>query len=213
MKNIGMKAAAAGLALVSFAAFAKTDVKAGIETLKTNEANAKANQKQYEENSEVASKNIVEVTAAIKTLREQRTQLNGNAQNLEKNRAILAKMEEKLKEFAKGEETEMKREAAQIVQLQAALDKLTANQKTRQSNLETYQQKLAEVEKEKADWDSQKQAFVAIQKEIDGKETKALAEREKWLEKRKGYRGEADKWKKESEIAENHRVKFDKLQK
>ena len=50
-----------------------------------------------------------------------------------------------------------------------------------------------------------------IQKEIDGKETKALAEREKWIEKRKGYRGEQAKWEKESEVAEQQRVKFDKL--
>ena len=38
-----------------------------------------------------------------------------------------------------------------------------------------------------------------------------MAEREKWIEKRKGYRTEGAKWQKESDLAEQHRVKFDKL--
>ena len=50
-----------------------------------------------------------------------------------------------------------------------------------------------------------------IQKELEAKEQKALAEREKWIEKRKGYRAEQAKWEKESQIAEQQRVKFDRL--
>jgi chromosome segregation ATPase len=207
------KAGLAGLAVLSLSAFGKTDVKAGLQQLKTNETNAKANQKQYDENSDIASKNIVEVTAAIKTLREQRAQLSSNAVNLEKNRAVLTKMEEKLKAFSKTEDVEMKREAAQIAQLRATLEKLEANQKLRQANIDAYQAKIAEVEKEKSDWDQQKQAFTAIQQELDSKEKVAMQERTKWLDKRKGYRSEGDKWKKAAEVAEQHRVKFDRLAK
>lgn len=57
MKNI-KRAGLAGLAAFSLCVSAKTDVKGGLQQLKTNEANAKANHEQYEANSEIASKNI-----------------------------------------------------------------------------------------------------------------------------------------------------------
>ena len=198
-------------AAVSMNASAKTDVKGALEQLKTNETNAKSNHKQYDENAEIASKNIVEVTAAIKQLRDQKTALSGNAANLQKNLAILDKMKEKLVGFSKEEQAAMKKEEAQIATLKAALEKLEANKVKREQNIESYTQKMAEVEKEKAEWGQQREAFASIQKELDGKETKALAEREKWIEKRKGYRAEATKWDKEAQTAEHQRVKFDKL--
>lgn len=192
-------------------AWAKTDVKGALEQLKTNEANAKSNFKQYDENADIASKNIVEVTAAIKQLRDQRTALNANAANLEKNRAILDKMKAKLQEFSQEESNQMKKEDAQITQLRATLEKLEANKSKRQENLETYKQKIAEVDAERSEWDQQKEAFASIQKDLDGKEKKALAEREKWIEKRKGYRAESVKWEKEAQTAEEQRVKISKL--
>lgn len=210
MKNLKRTAI---LALVSFSALAsaKTDVKAALSQLKTNEENAKANKKQYDENADIASKNIVEVTGAIKSLREQKASLTGNSQNLQKNLAILDKMKERLQVFSSEEQKEMKKEEAQIAQLKAALEKLEANKLKREQNVQAYQQKIADVDQEKKDWAEQKEAFASIQKELDTKETKALAEREKWIEKRKGYRAEGAKWDKESQVAEQNRVKFEKL--
>ncbi len=196
---------------VSTSAHAKTDVKAAMTQLKTNEENAKANKKQYEENADIAGKNIVEVTTAIKQLREQKAGLSGNSQNLQKNLAVLDKMKERLNEFSKEEAVQMKKEEAQIAQLRMALDKLEANKTKRAQNIEAYTQKIADVEKEKQDWAQQREAFAGIKKELDSKETKALSEREKWIEKRKGYRAEADKWGKESQVAEQQRVKTEKL--
>lgn len=199
------------LLTVALTASAKTDVKGALSALKTNEDNAKANHKQYDENAEISSKNIVEMTNAIKQLREQRTALAGNAQNLQKNLAILDKMKERLQQFSKEESTALKKEEAQIAQLKAALEKLEANKLKREQNIDAYTVKITEVDKEKQDWASQKEAYASIQKELDSKEQKALAEREKWIEKRKGYRAEATKWEKESQVAEQQRVKFDKL--
>lgn len=199
------------LTTVSMSATAKTDVNGALTQLKTNEENAKSNYKQYEDNAEIASKNIVEVTAAIKQLRDQKAQLNSSAANLNKNLAILDKMKERLQTFSKEEQTAMKKEDAQIAALKASLEKLEANKAKREQNISSYAEKIAEVDKEKTDWQEQHQAFASIQKELDTKETKALAEREKWIEKRKGYRGESAKWEKESQVAEQARVKFDKL--
>lgn len=204
-------AALLALVTVSMSASAKTDVKGALQALKTNEENAKSNHKQYQENEEISSKNIVEVTAAIKQLRDQKAQLNGNAANLQKNLAILDKMKERLQTFSKEEATQMKKEEAQIAQLKATLEKLEANKAKREQNIESYTNKIAEVDQEKAQWAEQHQAFTAIQRELASKETKALAEREKWIEKRKGYRAEATKWEKEAQVAEQTRVKYDKL--
>ena len=202
---------AAGL-LIAAQASARTDVKGALTQLKTNEDNAKANKKQYDDNAEIASKNIVEVTAAIKALREQKAGLAGNAQNLQKNLAVLDKMKERLQTFSAEEQAAMKKEDQQINQLKAALEKLEANKLKREQNVEAYSQKITEVENEKQDWAAQKEAFASIQKELDTKETKALAEREKWIEKRKGYRTEGAKWDKEAQVAEQQRVKYSKLQ-
>lgn len=199
------------LTAVSMSAYAKTDVTGALGQLKTNEDNAKSNLKQYEDNAEIASKNIVEVTAAIKALRDQKTQLTGSAANLNKNLAILEKMKERLQTFNKEEQAAMKKEETQIAQLKSQLEKLEANKAKREQNIASYGEKITEVDKEKTDWQEQHQAFASIQKELDVKEAKAMTEREKWIEKRKGYRGESAKWEKESQVAEQARVKFDKL--
>lgn len=192
-------------------ALARTDVQGALQQLKTNENNAKANQKQYEENADIASKNIVEVTQAIKHLRDQKGKLNANSTNLNKNKAILDAMKTKLQQFKNQETAQMAKETAQINQLKAVLEKLEANRMKREQNVKAYDDKIAEVEKERGEWNQQKEAFAAIQKELESKEKRAIAEREKWLNKRKGYRAEANKWGKEAQVAEQNRVKFDKL--
>jgi chromosome segregation ATPase len=197
--------------VIGVSAQAKTDVSGSLDQIKQNEENSKFNKKQYSDNVEIASKNIAEVSAAIKQLREQKAQLISNAQNLEKNRAIVDKMKEKLAEHSKDEAAALKKEETQIAQLKATLDKLEANKKQREENIAAYSQKIDDVNKEKADWDSQKQAFQAIQKELDSKESTATQEREKWMAKRKGYQDETTKWEKESEIAEQNRIKFQRL--
>src|SRR5665213_3032148 len=120
---------------LSISAHAKTDVSGQLDQIKTNEENAKYNKKQYSDNVEIATKNIAEVTAALKQLREQKAQLITNAQNLEKNRAIVDKMKEKLAEHSKDESVALKKEETQIAQLKATLEKLEANKKQREDNI------------------------------------------------------------------------------
>lgn len=211
MKNLVKTIPMMTVALITVSAHAKTDVAGTVQQLKTNEENAKANHKQYQANTEISTKNIGEVNEALKQIRTQRTQLTSNAQNLEKNRAVLEKMKLKLQEFKNDEAAQMKREDTQIAQLRKTLEVLEANKAKREQNMTTYDEKIAEVEKEKADWDGQKAVFTTLNQELDKKEKTALAERQRWIEKRDGYKAEADKWSKEAKLAEETRVKFDKL--
>src|SRR4051812_21578094 len=100
-------------------AWSKTDVKGSLQQLKTNEENAKANKKQYEQNAEIASKNVAEVNAALKQLADQKVQLKNNGQNLDKNLAVLDSMKVKLQEYQKDEQTQLSKEQAQIAQVKA----------------------------------------------------------------------------------------------
>jgi len=78
-------------------------------------------------------------------------------------------------------------------------------------NLAAYDAKIQELEKEKADWDAQRKAASELTGEINKKETEAVAERQKWTEKRKGYRAEAEKWLNNARTAEQTYTKFKRL--
>lgn len=202
----------AGLSIGALA-FAKTNVKEALNQLKENEVNAKDNLKQYEVNREISKKNAEEVTSAIKELRAQRKALGENSQNLEKNRAILDAMKKKIVVFKKQEQDLLKTEEAQKAQLQALIDKLESNRLKREQNIAAYDQKIVEIENEKQNWDRQKSEMVAIHEEINAKEKVALKEREKWINKYKGYGSEAKKWDRQAASAEETRVKFEQLNK
>ncbi|HAG90419.1 MAG TPA: hypothetical protein DCL41_01020 [Bdellovibrionales bacterium] len=202
----------AGLSIGALA-FAKTNVKEALSQLKENEVNAKDNLKQYEVNREISKKNAEEVTSAIKELRAQRKALGENSQNLEKNRAILDAMKKKIVVFKKQEQDLLKTEEAQKAQLQALIDKLESNRLKREQNIAAYDQKIVEIENEKQNWDRQKSEMVAIHEEINAKEKVALKEREKWINKYKGYGSEAKKWDRQAASAEETRVKFEQLNK
>ena len=100
-----------------------------------------------------------------------------------------------------------------MAQLKALMDKLEANKVLREKNIASYDQKINEIEMEKANWDQQKNEMVAIHKEIDSKEKIALSEREKWVGKYKGYSEETKKWDRQAASAEETRVKFEQLNK
>lgn len=211
MKMLTKKMMVLPVLMAATAAFAKTDVQSTLQQLKVNEENAKANLKQYETNAEISNKNIGEVSEALKQIKTQRQQLVSNAQNLEKNRAMLDKMKMKLAEYKKDEQMQLAKEDSQIQQLRKVLEVLESNRMKREQNMLAYDQKMAEIEKEKADWDSQKNVFATLQAELDKKEKTAAAERARWVERRNGYKLEADKWSREARLAEETRVKFDRL--
>lgn len=192
-------------------AYGRTDVEGGLEQLRENTVNSKANYEQYKDNMEISSNNVVETTKAIKELRDQRKQLTLNQSNIEKNKAALDKMRVKLVGHKAAEQEKMKTEAAQIAEVRALLEKLETNKRQREMNLAAYEAKIQEIDKEKSEWDSQRKVASELTKDIDQKEREVLAEREKWIEKKKGYRSEAVKWHKQAQTAEQTETKFKKL--
>ncbi len=197
--------------LLAQTAQGRTDVQAGLEQLQENATNSKSNYDQYKENMEISSGNVVETTQAIKDLRDQRKQLTMNQSNIEKNKMALDKMKAKLVGHKTTEAEKLKKEEAQIAEVRVVLDKLEANKRQREMNLAAYESKIQEIDKEKTEWDSQRKAAGELTKDLSTKETEVLAEREKWIEKKKGYRGEAMKWYKQAQNAEQTQAKFKKI--
>ena len=66
-------------------------------------------------------------------------------------------------------------------------------------------------EQEKANWDQQKGMMAGLLKDIDQKEKEALSERGKWINKRKSYRSEAEKWGKANQLADQTYIRFKQL--
>ncbi len=212
MKNLTLIPLIAGLMLLTMKADAKTDVVGSLEQLKDNVSNSQSNLDQYKNNVDITSGNIKETTDAVKELRVQKAQLISNGQNVTKNKALLDQMKLKIEGFKAQENEKLKLEEAQIAEVRALLEKLEANKVQRQTNLAAYDQKVKEIEQEKADWDQQKNMMVSLLKDIDNKEKDALAERAKWIEKRAGYKTEATKWEQTNKLADQTYTRFKKLQ-
>ena len=210
MRNAKLLALSLVVAIVP-PVYGRTDVEAGLEQLQENAVNSKSNYEQYKDNMEISSGNVVETTKAIKELRDQRKQLTMNQSNIVKNKMALDKMKQKLAGHKAAEQERMKTEDAQITEVRAVLEKLEANKRQREMNLAAYEAKIQEIEKEKLEWDSQRKVAGELTKDLDTKEKEVLTEREKWIEKKKGYRSEAMKWYKQAQSAEQTQAKFKKL--
>lgn len=209
--KMGIAGIAAALILSGPAANAKTDTAKQIEKLKVNAENSEANYEQYRANLEIVNKNIEQADGALKEIRKMKTQLVSNTQNVEKNKQALMKLEQELGKLKAKELEEIKKDEAQIAELRKVLEKLEANKRVREQNVAAYDQKVLEVQKERADWDSQVQQMASLQKQLNEKEQKAAEEKATWTAKRKDYEGEAKKWQAQAASARETYTKYKKL--
>lgn len=196
---------------ISMAVNAKTEVKVELGKLKTNAENSEHNYKQYQSNLEIVDRNIKQADSAAKELTNLKTQLQKNAKNVDKNKAALVKLETDVKTLKTKEVGRISKDEQQIQALKKILDKLEANKRNRELNVQAYDQKLAEIKKERADWNKQISQMTTLQAQIDKKKSEALGEKTKWKQKRKDYASEAKKWGKENKNAKATYNKYSRL--
>lgn len=199
------------LILVPAFTFANPDVEEKMQKLKTNIENSRSNEKQYRRNHETSSKNIDEINKALDALREQRVDLRLDSKNVEKNKQALEQMKQKVLGYKKEEADKLAKEEARIKEVRALLNELETLKMGREQNMTLYDQKIADIEKEKADWDVQIKTAVEIEKEINRREQDMLNERKKWTQKKDAYKLEADKWAKQASDAEVTYKKYNDL--
>lgn len=207
-----MKALVLFALLAAGIAHAATDVVSSVAKLKTNEENAKENLKQYQANAEIASKNVKEADAAIAQLRDQKKKLINSGGNVEKNRLALEQVQKRIEGYRNQEAEAMKKEDAHIAKLKEMVSKLETNKVQREKNIAEYDAKIAEIDRERKNWQNSQNEVAALKKEIEDKEARAVAERDKWNSKKKEYQTEATKWEKQARHATETRAKVERLQ-
>jgi chromosome segregation ATPase len=199
------------LLVISVSVDAKTEVKVELDKLKQNTENSEHNYKQYQTNLDIVDRNIKQADSAAKELTKLKTQLNKNAQNVDKNKAALTKLETDVKALKTKEIARISKDEQQIQELKRVLDKLETNKRNRELNVQAYDKKLAEINKERGEWDQQMSQMATLQKQIDAKKKVALDEKAKWNKKRADYSSEAKKWNKEHKKAEATYNKYSRL--
>lgn len=197
--------------LMTSFAFAGADVDQKVEQLKTNSDNSKKNLEQYEANLSTVQKNIQEIDTALATLRKQRKQIQSNKSVAAKNKMDLNRQKQGVNTLISREKVQIDKEQAQIDKLQAKIADLQKNQKKREDNIAEYNGKNAEIDKEIAKWQSQEDQVIAIETEINLKEKTASTERDTWVEKKRTYEAEVQKWTAEARDAGSNYKKYKRL--
>lgn len=171
----------------------------GLDKIKNNLENSKANQKEYERNLDIVNKNIGEVSKAKSSVLKQKESVSSE---IVKNNEALKKVlvQERDINFLIAQEQEKKlTEQKQIEQLEKLLQQLKQNQVQRDTILTEYQNQL------KSNTD-EKQAWKAREGELRAQEAKTItslrglaSEEASWTNKKKGYEGEAKRWNTEAD--------------
>lgn len=188
------------LTLATTSAFAETyKAQQGLDKIKTNVDNSRANQKEYERNLDIVNKNIGEVSKAKVTILKQKESVSGEiVQNNESLKKVLVQ-ERDINFLINQEKERQTAEAKQIEQLEKTLQQLKQNQTQREAILADYQSQLKANGDEKKSWKDR-------ETELRGQEAKAInslrglaSEESSWTNKKKGYEGEAKRWSAEAD--------------
>jgi chromosome segregation ATPase len=199
------------LIFVFTAAQAEVNVEADIQKLEENKDNSKLNYEQYKKNYNISKQNISVIKKSIKTLRAQKRSVSKNDRNIEKNKKALEKMKVKVISYKAKEQKKQMKEVQDIEELKALLVKMETNLNLRNLNVQEYDKKIAEIVKEKLEWDEQNQDLETLRQTIVIKESEAKKEHKNWIGKKKDYRRQMGKWKSESKIARQRLKKYKKL--
>ena len=176
-----------------------TTAAAGLDKIKTNVQNSKANQKEYDRNLKVVSKNLAEVNKAKSTYLKQKetvsTEIVKNNDSLKK---VLVQ-ERDIATLLTQEKEKLQAETKQLEQLEKMTAQIKQNQVQRETNIADYQNQLRMTTDEKKAWkDREGELRSQEAKTIQSVRTIATEEAA-WSNKKKGYEGELKRWGAETE--------------
>ncbi len=171
----------------------------GLDKIKTNLENSKSNKKEYDRNLDIVSKNVSEVTKAKTTVQKQKETVSGE---IVKNNDSLKKVlvqERDINQLIAQEKANLQAEAKQAEQLEQMLNQVKQNQAKRETIIADYQSQLNMTSAEKKAW-KDREAELRAQESKTIQSIRTLASEEStWLNKKKGYEGEAKRWASESD--------------
>ena len=171
----------------------------GLEKIKNNLDNSKANQKEYERNLDIVNKNVAEVNKAKSTIAKQKESVNTEiVQNNDSLKKVLVQ-ERDINVLMTQEKEKLAAESRQLAQLEKLTFQIKQNQGQREAIIADYQNQLKVNGDEKKAW-KDRETDLRTQESKTIQSLRGLASEESnWNNKKKGYEGEAKRWSAEAE--------------
>ncbi len=171
----------------------------GLEKIKTNVENSKANQREYERNLKVIAKNLDEVNKAKGTFQKQKDtvqfEVGKNSESLKK----VVAQEREITTLLTQENEKLQAETKQLAQLEKLVAQIKLNQVQRETNITEYQNQLRMTAEEKKAW-KDRDTELRTQEAKTIQSLRAIASEETtWSNKKKGYESESKRWSAEAE--------------
>lgn len=176
---------------------AQNSAKEGLERIKNNFNNSKANLLEYEKNLKIVDGNLEEVIKAKNQIQDQQKQVlnqeNENSQALTR----IEQQESDLQRLMGDEKVKTAEENLKIQELEALIAKIRDNQKKREMNISDYQLQLTQLQEEKKIWNSRANSLKEQGNQVAQKIKVLNNEEKEWRAKQKGYQGEVKRWSQE----------------
>lgn len=191
---------ALAISLVTFSVQAEPMTAAkGLDRIKSNLENSKANQGEYNRNLEIVNKNIGEISKAKNSVQKQKDAVSSEiVQNNESLKKVLVQ-EKEITALMNQEKDKLAKETKQLEQLEKVIAQIKQNQVQREANIAEYQNQLRVNGEEKTAWKS-RESELRNQESNTIKTLRGLASEENsWNNKKKGYEGELKRWSSETE--------------
>lgn len=176
-----------------------TTAQNGLDKIKTNLENSKANQKEYEHNLDIVNKNVTEVVKAKTAIAKQKETVSGEiVQNNEALKKVLLQ-ERDIMTLINQEKEKIAAETKQLEQLEKMILQIKQNQAQRENIIADYQNQLNFNLNEKKAW-KDREVELRAQESKTIQSLRGLASEEaSWTNKKKGYEIETKRWSAEAE--------------
>lgn len=199
-RNIVLTTILTGLLLASYVARSEPmTANNGLDKIKVNLDNSKANKQEYDRNLDIVSKNVNEVVKAKTSVLKQKEAVSTE---IVKNNDALKKVllqERDINQLITQEKAKQQTEAQQAQQLEKLLAQVKENQVKREAIIADYQNQLKMTSDEKKAW-KDREGDLRAQESKTIQSIRTLATEEStWLNKKKGYEGESKRWASESD--------------
>ncbi|MEI7973462.1 MAG: hypothetical protein WCH11_03750 [Bdellovibrio sp.] len=182
---------------ISEASSIKTSAKEGLDKLRTNVENSKANLQEYQSQLKVVETNIEEVLKARAQVEYQNQQLQVAQKEKLEQLHLLEQQSKSLQTFMAEEQKLIAQEGESIEDLERQIRQLRENQEKRKQLIVQYQEQERLLETQSQKWKLRGEELQKNQGRIHSRLQSVSSQEKEWRNKKRGYEGEITRWQKE----------------
>lgn len=209
LKALTLITLTAALPLLAHGADANS--KAGFQRLRSNVENAKGNLDDYKKNLGIVEGNITEASKARAQADRQKSEIASLAKENKASLQKLEKQEKDLNVLIKDEQDKIAVEDKELKQLEAMVAKIKENRQIRETNIQSYQSQIQQMQTEKQTWVQRDQALGGQQAKANQRAKELGNTETEWRNKKKGYEAEISRWSKELDKQEKNLSQYETL--